>query len=181
MSGTVFVEGVHLETWSCGECGIFMAIAHAAIEGRRKSGKGFYCFNGHCHAYKTTTEDILKRDLERERQKREAAEQRAATTERNLAEVTKAHQKMRARVANGVCPCCNRSFTNLRDHMAGEHPDFGTERTLLALRQAFGMTQAAVAQEAGVRPSQVSSYERGKYLTKWATRAITAWVEKSKA
>jgi hypothetical protein len=27
-------------------------------------------------------------------------------------------------VANGVCPCCNRTFQNLARHMAGKHPDY---------------------------------------------------------
>lgn len=36
-----------------------------------------------------------------------------------------AHQRTKNRVAKGVCPCCNRSFTNLAKHMAGQHPDFG--------------------------------------------------------
>lgn len=40
---------------------------------------------------------------------------------------------MKNRVANGVCPCCNRHFENLERHMKGQHPDFqpeaGEERT----------------------------------------------------
>lgn len=26
--------------------------------------------------------------------------------------------------ACGVCPCCNRSFTNVRRHMTSQHPDY---------------------------------------------------------
>ena len=72
----------------------------------------------------------------------------AAKESAALAQVSKAHKRMRERVMNGVCPCCNRTFQNLREHMKSEHADFGTVQTLAALRQAFGMTQEAVAKEA---------------------------------
>lgn len=32
--------------------------------------------------------------------------------------------KIKKRVHNGVCPCCNRSFVNLRRHMKNKHPDY---------------------------------------------------------
>jgi len=31
--------------------------------------------------------------------------------------------KLKKRVTNGVCPCCHRSFQNLRRHMATKHPN----------------------------------------------------------
>jgi hypothetical protein len=31
------------------------------------------------------------------------------------------------RIGNGVCPCCNRSFTNLRRHMTTKHPEYPKE------------------------------------------------------
>ena len=33
--------------------------------------------------------------------------------------------KERKRVGNGICPCCNRSFSNLQRHMHTQHPDYG--------------------------------------------------------
>lgn len=35
--------------------------------------------------------------------------------------------KLRKRIANGVCPCCNRTFTNLARHMASQHPDWNPD------------------------------------------------------
>lgn len=32
--------------------------------------------------------------------------------------------KTRKRIANGVCPCCHRTFQNLARHMAGQHPAY---------------------------------------------------------
>lgn len=34
--------------------------------------------------------------------------------------------KERKRVGNGVCPCCNRSFINLKRHMKTKHPNHAT-------------------------------------------------------
>ena len=32
--------------------------------------------------------------------------------------------RIRQRIANGVCPCCQRSFGNVRAHMETQHPDY---------------------------------------------------------
>jgi len=32
--------------------------------------------------------------------------------------------RMKSRAANGVCPCCKRSFQNLKRHMTTKHPKF---------------------------------------------------------
>jgi hypothetical protein len=32
--------------------------------------------------------------------------------------------KLRKRVANGVCPCCKRKFSNVVLHMRQEHPEY---------------------------------------------------------
>lgn len=44
--------------------------------------------------------------------------------------VTRGHlTRIKKRVSCGVCPCCNRSFENLRRHMASQHPGFQTEES----------------------------------------------------
>lgn len=35
-------------------------------------------------------------------------------------------KKMKNRIGKGVCPCCNRSFENIRRHMETKHPEFGS-------------------------------------------------------
>lgn len=52
------------------------------------------------------------------------------------------------------------------------------ELTLRAFREAFGMTQGALAQEIGVLPAYVSNAERGKYVPQHAQRSIDAWMAK---
>lgn len=38
-------------------------------------------------------------------------------------EITK-RRKIEKRVANGVCPCCNRTFEDLARHMSTKHKDY---------------------------------------------------------
>lgn len=35
--------------------------------------------------------------------------------------------RLKNRAAAGVCPCCNRTFQNLKNHMASQHPTFTKE------------------------------------------------------
>ncbi|MEG3193744.1 helix-turn-helix transcriptional regulator, partial [Lysobacter sp. D1-1-M9] len=109
------------------------------------------------------------------------AKERTADLARERDQVAKAHRKMRRRVMNGVCPCCNRSFQNLREHMQTKHADFGKEQTLKALREAFGMTQGDVADEAFVKPPYVSLYERGKPVPAEARERLDWWLESQSA
>lgn len=55
-----------------------------------------------------------------ETERREAAERRSAAAR---GQVT----RMKNRAAAGVCPCCNRTFTQLARHMATKHPTFVAE------------------------------------------------------
>ena len=181
---TTFVEQQILKTETCCNCSMLFAVPEEFNRHRRQDHALFYCPAGHAQHYPAgnSDNDRLRKDLERERQVRESAEARAGNAEQHLAQVTRAHRKMRDRVMNGVCPCCNRSFGNLREHMRTEHAEFGNVRTMLALRQAFGMTQVAVAEEAGVKyPSLVSSYERGRPMGARAKKLLDEWLTQQDA
>lgn len=178
---TQFVDNQWFEVTTCCSCGIAFGLPTDFLNKRRQDGKQFYCPNNHSLVYRETELDKTKKQLERERQMREAADAKAVKAEREATTISKAHRKMRVRVMNGVCPCCNRSFENLRRHMHTEHPEFDKHRTLAALRQAFGMTQAAVASEAGIAAPHVSLYEHGKAISARAAQRIEAWIERHEA
>lgn len=142
----------------------------------------FYCPAGHPQHYNgPSKEEQLRQELARNKEMLGSANSRAARLGLENAAITKAHQKMRTRVMNGVCPCCNRSFANLRSHMQSEHSDFGDTKTLHALRTAFGMTQADVAKEAGVDSTHVSLYERDKPVAAYVKRRLDLWTESQQA
>lgn len=88
--------------------------------------------NGHKQYFSGKTEadkereraDGLQRQLEaaearskRQRELREAAERQAAAARGQVTKIKK-------RVGNGVCPCCNRTFSDLQRHMHTQHPEF---------------------------------------------------------
>lgn len=174
-----FVDGIQFNTLACARCGVHFAITDDYMSRRRNDHNTFYCPEGHPNVYNVKSEaeklreTLAKRDSELAHAQRVAA---SARSERDT--ITKAHRRMRKRVMNGVCPCCNRSFDNLRQHMATQHADFGAEATLKALRESFGMTQADVAKEAGVRtPAYVSMYENGKPVPVEARESLDWWLE----
>lgn len=96
----------------------------------------FYCAYGHKQFYVEgeSEEDKLRRERDRLaqqiaerndritalREERDAADRRAAAAR---GQVT----KIKNRVGAGVCPCCTRSFNNLRRHMETEHAGYRAE------------------------------------------------------
>lgn len=53
-----------------------------------------------------------------------AARARADHAERSLSATKGVVTRMKNRVSKGICPCCNRSFENLKRHMQKKHPEF---------------------------------------------------------
>lgn len=107
---------------------------HAIPEGMRDYqlrqhdiGKAYfvYCPHGHTHAPAGESKVAkLERRLEHEREERARV-----AAERDQAQASaRAHKgaatRARKRAAAGVCPCCHRSFKQLRQHMAKKHPDY---------------------------------------------------------
>jgi len=179
---STFAENTWFYIEHCCNCGMAYAMTDEFQRRRRNDKKTFYCPAGHPQVYTGQTEaQKLKAELERATEMRLAAEMRAETAEKDRQQIGKAHQKMRERVMNGVCPCCNRTFQNLMQHMKSEHPDFSDVKTMMTLRKAFGMTQAAVAHEAGVDAAHVSLFERGKPVAKYVKRRLDGWLEKHNA
>lgn len=176
---SAFADNIRFEVVHCCRCGIAFAMT-ADFQGRRRNDHAtFYCPAGHEQHYTGPTEaQKLKAELDRKAEMLLAAEFRAETAEKDRQQIGKAHQRMRERVMNGVCPCCNRTFQNLMEHMKSEHPDFSDVRTMLTLRKAFGMTQDAVAREAGVDAPHVSLYERGMPLSPRAKQRLDNWLER---
>jgi DNA-binding XRE family transcriptional regulator len=146
---------------------------------RLKDRADWFCPRGHAQHYIGKSEEQkLREEVERQRQMREAEEARRLRVEQERDQVARAHHKMRVRVMNGVCPCCNRTFQNLMQHMKSEHAG---EFNLRTLRTAFGMSQGALAKEIGVNQVYVSQHERGKHVPAYAARAIELWIDKQSA
>jgi len=112
---------------SCCVCDVDFAMTDHMTAQRQRDGKSFYCPNGHSQSYTETDATRLKKAQEALARARAAqvhlADQRDAA-ERSASAYKGQVTKIKKRVGNGVCPCCNRSFQNLHRHMAGQHPEF---------------------------------------------------------
>ena len=176
-----FANNEWFETEQCCTCGMSFAMTTDFMRRRRDDRKPFYCPSGHSQHYTGKTEaQKLKDELERKQRDLEAANAMTLAAEVERARIAKAHNKMRARVMNGVCPCCNRTFQNLMAHMKTEHPEFKEPIKLSTLRVAFGMSQAQVAKEAGVNATYVSLYERDRPVAEYARQRLDNWVDRHK-
>lgn len=116
----------------CGKCELQFGMPQAFYNARRADHATWYCPAGHPRVFTGKSEE------EKQRDRAEALERRLANREEDLRSERAAHKltehrrraakgqltKTKKRVANGVCPCCNRTFADLGRHMSGQHPDY---------------------------------------------------------
>jgi hypothetical protein len=113
----------------CWVCGVTFGFDKKLHEARSANGhdKGFYCTNG-CHL---GYGESMVTKLEREKAALKAAKDQAcaAAREARIAQekAEQSHARLKKRIKNGVCPCCQRSFQNLHRHLKTKHPTYATE------------------------------------------------------
>lgn len=177
-----FAENTWFEVITCGGCSLQFAMTHEFYKQRRDKKDSFWCPAGCERVFTGKSEaERLKDQLAEQQRSLDAAREKAALAESERSKISRAHVKMRKRVMNGVCPCCNRTFQNLMGHMKTEHADFLADTTLLGIRKLFGMTQSDVAREIGVDQMSVSLFERNKPLQKNKRESIEWWLERQMA
>lgn len=114
-----------LELENCCACGTPFGIEAGLSRNLKETHATFYCPVGHGQSYRGKSEaEKAREETERIRQQL-LREQSSLATERQLrVAVETKMNKLKKRVGNGVCPCCKRSFNNLRLHMHSKHPEF---------------------------------------------------------
>jgi hypothetical protein len=105
-------------------CSIEHAIPKQLDRQAREAKHKIFCPLGH--------EWVIKEsDLDKERRRRELAEQKIAQVADEMAALEKKHKaeirRMKRRSKAGVCPCCTRTFSNMAEHMAKQHPSYGAK------------------------------------------------------
>lgn len=170
---SVYVDNIKFITEECCNCGMPFAMTKDFQRRRLNDHQSFYCPAGHSQRYTGKTEEQKLKD------KLEAEAGRAMALESQLNQTSRNYQRIRARVKNGVCPCCNRTFQNLLQHMKTEHPDFGEHDQLKTLRNMYGLAQSALASEIGVPASYVSCYERRRPIPVSAANRIERWISQN--
>ena len=104
-------------------CGIALAVPSNLYRNAHEDGTNVYCPLGHSFGWS----DTYKTKLERERRRHEATRDLLHAEERSHT-ATRGHlTRAKKRSAAGVCPCCHRTFKQLRKHMNVKHPDYVAE------------------------------------------------------
>lgn len=87
-----------------------------------------HCPLGHGHVPAGRPEhEVLAERLEQEQRRAGRLAAQRDQAEASARAYKGAATKARKRAGAGVCPCCKRSFQQLRRHMASKHPDFDAE------------------------------------------------------
>ncbi len=117
-------------TEDCCNCGMLFALPKAWQDRRRDDGATFYCPAGHPQSYTKSRVSILQGQLEEAERKACAAKCEALNAQAQVvsahakvAEMEKASARQRKRIHACVCPCCNRTFSNVARHMKTKHPE----------------------------------------------------------
>ncbi len=93
-----------------------------------RNHKNFYCTvcgEGRHWKQKSDLEELRGRLASTQDMLDTARQQRDHVEHRRRGEKA-AKTRIKNRIANGVCPCCQRSFKNLHRHMQTKHPDYST-------------------------------------------------------
>ena len=131
MSIRLIDKHTDLEVTDCPSCGVDFAAPARLLRQRREQGGDFYCPNGHVLKFTETEIDKLRKrtksldaQLTSSRDQQRATRAELESAERSRSALRGVVTRERNRVARGVCPCCSRTFADLAQHMAGQHPGY---------------------------------------------------------
>ena len=112
-------------------CGVQHAVpaSLAAIQQRQfadgQSPRVIYCPLGHTYF---PAGESKKSRLERQLVREQASHDQTRAALQSAKHATRAEKaaktRLKKRIAHGVCPCCHRTFVNMKRHMESQHPDF---------------------------------------------------------
>ncbi len=114
-----------LDTIQCGQCAIIFAVPADWKRNRIEERGKYYCPNGHCRVYIGETKaEKLQRELDQLQSEKARAIQRMWEAQAGQRKAEAKAQKLAKRASAGVCPCCNRTVSQMARHMKSKHPDW---------------------------------------------------------
>lgn len=116
--------GLNFYVQHCSNCGIAFAVPFQFDKSRRRDKVTFWCPNGHGMSYTQSEAERLREELQRAREAAQQELEWRLGTERILERERKVRHSLQKRLSAGVCPCCNRTFTDLQRHMGTKHKDY---------------------------------------------------------
>ena len=125
MIGLPAFRAAQFEEINCADCGVSFCMPNEMVTHRRTSHKTFFCPNGHSNYYAgKSEEEKLKEKLANETARLQAALSRENSERARADKLDKKLASHKKRAANGVCPCCTRTFKQLAAHMKTKHPEY---------------------------------------------------------
>jgi len=116
---------------NCTSCGCLFGMPLGYLNNRRGDKAFFYCPNGHTMSYTESEADRLRRERDRLKQQQARLEEENAAAllaldvaRDRMQKAEKANKRLKKRTSAGTCPCCNRTFGNMAEHMKHQHPEF---------------------------------------------------------
>ena len=116
-------QTMRYESVECPACGVDVYMPKHLLDKRRGDKSLSWCYNGHQFSWHESEADRLKKQVEAEQRRVAMALAEAADANKLRREAEEKLARHQKRTRNGVCPCCKRSFTNLRRHMETKHPE----------------------------------------------------------
>jgi hypothetical protein len=134
----VIIKGERHVVNQCGTCAVWHTIPEIVYNSCRREGGFWHCPNGHSRGWVKGADEIELENMRRERdrlkqqmaQKSDEAEEMRRRAVAAAIEASDAKTKVRRltkRAAAGTCPCCQRTFSNMAQHMKRQHPAFVEE------------------------------------------------------
>lgn len=165
---------IRIEAHWCGNCNIPYGLPAGFLDERRRDSNTWTCPNGCRRHYPPgkSDEQKLKDAAARETALRDQLEASIRDGEAQRVELA----RIRQRIANGVCPCCNRSFGNVRAHMQTQHPDYVApvvEPFKCSCNRKFDTFRGLRVHQGQMRPDDWARADRDRWsshLTVGATR-----------
>lgn len=116
---------VGLSSIECCSCNGVFAVTDNAYDHYKNTGEFFNC--PYCKTsqhYSKPEISILKDRIKTLENTRKYYLEELAKEKKSKIAIKGHHTRLKKRIANGVCPCCNRSFKNLHLHMENQHPEY---------------------------------------------------------
>jgi hypothetical protein len=130
MQSTTVILTLNSTTCADRRCGVVFGLSAEYEKMRRRDHAVFYCPNGHVLSFHEMTDaERLRRDLTRAQDRMATVERQLKSTEMRRRVTLGALNKAKARIAAGICPACDATFSDLEHHMSTAHPAFTTTPT----------------------------------------------------
>ena len=132
---TVLICTTNFSSVECSNCHMLFALTQQTKDDYQETHETFYCPKGHRQWYpsKSNTEKLQEKlaVVVRDRNYWEGQHGKEVRLH-NATEARRRAQKgvvtkLKKRAVNGICPCCSRTFVNLKRHMENKHPDFSKD------------------------------------------------------